>query len=311
MAAKLLKRTFNTVAAAACFALSAQYAIAGPVDNGGPIMLGTPNVYLIWYGNWAGDTSTSIVPNFLQNLGGSSWYNINTSYYNAAGDHPSNSLNYGGSYFQNEYLGNSLSDAQVLQIVDDTLAQNGTAADNNSIYLVLTSGDVHEQEDGGACGWHYNSQYVTGNGDTKFGWIKGSIQNCSYAPYYPQYNWSPNNNVLADGMISIISHEISETVTDPELDAFWDSNQASATFGNENADMCAWRYGPRYTSANGAFANENIGGKDYLIQENWVYNPDHANGGYCAQGYAPEPDMTALLGLGAFGLLAARRRRAK
>src|SRR5262245_17352774 len=51
--------------------------------HGGPIMTGTTHAYIIWYGNWSGNTATTIVPAFLSNIGGSSYFNINTTYYNS------------------------------------------------------------------------------------------------------------------------------------------------------------------------------------------------------------------------------------
>ena len=50
--------------------------------HGGPVMLGTTNVYYIWYGNWAGNTATTILTDLANNIGGSPYYNINTTYYN-------------------------------------------------------------------------------------------------------------------------------------------------------------------------------------------------------------------------------------
>jgi hypothetical protein len=41
------------------------------------------NVYLIWYGNWSGDTSKQILTDFIQYLGCSPAYNINTTYYDS------------------------------------------------------------------------------------------------------------------------------------------------------------------------------------------------------------------------------------
>jgi len=49
----------------------------------------------------------------------------------------------------------------------------------------------------------------------------------------------------------------------------------------KNADKCAWTFGATYKTANGATANMNLGGSDYLIQQNWV----NASGGYCALSY--------------------------
>jgi len=76
-------------------------------------------------------------------------------------------------------------------------------------------------------------------------------------------------------MASIIAHELEEAVTDPNLNAWYDSR------GQENADKCAWTFGTTYTTSNGSKANMSLGGLNYLIQQNWV----NANGGGCALKY--------------------------
>ena len=73
-------------------------------------------------------------------------------------------------------------------------------------------------------------------------------------------------------MASIISHELEEAATDPQLNAWYDRR------GQENADKCAWTFGTEYNAANGSKANVKIGGLDFLIQRNWV----NASGGYCS-----------------------------
>ena len=50
--------------------------------------------------------------------------------------------------------------------------------------------------------------------------------------------------------------------------------------GAENADKCAWNFGAMYNVANGSRANVKLGGKDYLIQQNWL----NAGAGSCALG---------------------------
>src|SRR5207244_10857611 len=62
---------------------------------------------------------------------------------------------------------------------------------------------------------------------------------------------SPNSNPGADAMASIISHELEEAVTDPDLNA-WYSTQS----GMENADKCAWTFGSESTASNGAKYNQ-------------------------------------------------------
>lgn len=53
------------------------------------------------------------------------------------------------------------------------------------------------------------------------------------------------------------------------------------TRGEESADKCAWKFGTESTTSNGSKYNITLGGKQYLIQQNWV----NASGGYCAMSY--------------------------
>src|SRR5262249_38212986 len=45
--------------------------------HNGPVMAGASNVYLIWYGNWTGNTAQSIITDLLSNLGSSPYFQIN------------------------------------------------------------------------------------------------------------------------------------------------------------------------------------------------------------------------------------------
>jgi hypothetical protein len=69
---------------------------------------------------------------------------------------------------------------------------------------------------------------------------------------------SPNGNVDADEVASTVSHEFSESITDPELDA-WFSAQ-----GNEIGDLCAYNYGT--LTWDGGKANEMWSGRFYTLQ---------------------------------------------
>ena len=81
-------------------------------------------------------------------------------------------------------------------------------------------------------------------------------------------------------MASVMSHELEESISDPNLNAWYDSS------GNENADKCAWTFGSTY-SFGGAVANMKLGTKDFLIQQNWL----NANGGGCALSYTVTADF--------------------
>src|SRR5206468_2297507 len=138
--------------------------------HGGPIMLGTTNVYYIWYGDWGGNSATTILADLANHIGGSPYYNINTTYYNGGHTH-------------------------------------GT---------------------------------ISGS-DIKFAFI-GNPDRCPSA--CAAQSTGPNGNAGADGMASIISHELEEAVSDPDLNAWYDRQ------GMENADKCAWTFGSMSTASN-------------------------------------------------------------
>jgi hypothetical protein len=71
--------------------------------------------------------------------------------------------------------------------------------------------------------------------------------------------------------VNVIGHETEETTTDMFGTAWYDRR------GNENADKCAWTFGTTYRTGNGGVANMNLGGKDFLVQRNWV----NSGGGGC------------------------------
>ena len=112
--------------------------------------------------------------------------------------------------------------------------------------MVLTSGDVDETSGFGSyyCGWH-NHASVNGV-DIKYAFV-GSPDRFANA-CEEQTNVSPNGSTTADAMASVIGHEVSEAVTDPDLDAWYDAS------GEENADKCAWNFGETFAEANGSNA---------------------------------------------------------
>ncbi len=243
--------------------------------HGGPLMLGAPNVYYIWYGNWTGTKAgaVGILEDLARNIGGSPYYNINTTYYDGAGTKVSNAVAFGGSTTDNYSRGAALSDSAILGVVSDAITSGRLPKDSNGVYFVLTSKDVNAISGFCTvyCGWHTHAS--VGGTDIKFSFV-GDGDRCPSA-CEAQTTSSPNGDTGADGMASVIAHELEEAVTDPDLNAWYDSR------GYENADKCAWTFGATYTTSNGSKANMKLGSRDYLIQRNWV----NASGGYCALSY--------------------------
>ncbi|MDQ1493191.1 MAG: hypothetical protein QOJ23_5705 [Actinomycetota bacterium] len=254
--------------------------------HNGPIMLGTTNAYVIWYGDWSGSQTPALVEQFLgRDIGGSPYFNINTSYTDATGIRVTNAVRLVGSIRVGYPKGTTLSDGNVQEVVADAVTSGALPTwtptgitpskvpDPNGLYFVLTSKDVGESSGflTQYCGWH-DFGAVAGI-DTKYAFVGDASKNLSVCA--GQTAASPNNNPAGDAMISVIAHELEEAVTDPDLSAWYDP------VGNENADKCAWNYGTMSTLADGARYNMTMNGRRYLIQQNWL----NVGNGACAQSY--------------------------
>ena len=240
--------------------------------HGGPLMLGTTNVHYIWYGNWSGNTATAILTDLARNIGPSPYFNINTTYYDGSGAHVSNSVRLAESTTDSYSRGTSLSDSAIQGVVSDAITSNRLPKNTNAVYFVLTSSDVTASSGFCTqyCGWHTHGT-IAGS-DIKYSFV-GNPDRCPSS--CAAQTTGPNGNAGADGMASIIAHELEEAVTDPDLNAWYDRQ------GQENADKCAWTFGTLSTAVNGSKYNMTLGGRNYLIQRNWV----NASGGYCATSY--------------------------
>jgi len=151
--------------------------------HGGPVILGGTNVYVIWYGNWSGNTATTILQSFLSSIGGSPYFNINTTYYSVSGNtkHPvTNAVTFKGFTNDNYSQGTALSDAGVQAVVSLALSNKSLPTDTNGVYFVLTSADVDETSGFCTryCGWH-TAATIAGS-DIKYSFV-GNPDRCPSA----------------------------------------------------------------------------------------------------------------------------------
>ena len=175
-------------------------------------MTGGVKMYYIWYGNWAGNTAVNILTDFAQNIGGSPYFNINTTYYDGSNTPVMNSVIFGGSATVAYPQGTSLSDAAIQTVVSNVITSGALPKDTNGIYFVLTSADVTASSGFCTqyCGWH--TYGTIGGSNIKYSFV-GNPDRCISS--CAQQNNGPNGNAGADGMASIIAHELEEAVTDP------------------------------------------------------------------------------------------------
>jgi Phosphate-induced protein 1 conserved region len=246
--------------------------------HGGPIMPGNVHIYFIWYGNWTNgpkksDSQTTV--NLIDALyaasggmGGSPYAKINSTY----GD-PTHQVTGNFSLVQsttdNYSKGKAVSDAGIKAIVTRAINNGSLPKDTNALYFVLTSSDVNETSGfcTAYCGWHNHGAILSS--DIKYAFV-GNPDRCQSA--CEEVTVGPNGDSGADGMASIMAHETEEAISDPDLNAWWNSNS-----GQENADQCAWKFGlTRPPLPPGSF-NQTFGSHNWLIQMNW----ENARGGGC------------------------------
>ena len=238
--------------------------------HGGKVMTAaTTNVYVIWYGNWATTNATNalkrnIINGSLAGIGGSAYYNINTTYTDGSGNAVKNSVTYNqatGQYTPGGTYKKTLADRDIASIVKSAITGNKLPLDANGVYFVFTSSDISLSSGflTRYCGWH---TYQNVNGTSiKYSFVGDASKKLSACT---AQTTSPNGDAGADGMVSVIAHELEEAVTDPELNAWYDST------GYENADKCAWYFGTTSTATNGSKYNVEWNGMRFLVQQNWV-----------------------------------------
>ncbi len=243
-------------------------------NHGGPVMAGAPAVHLIWYGNWnqanGSDTPAGqqIIRDLVGGLGGSTHLAINIGYTGSGGTAVSGNL----GTVQEASVGyisgaraKRLRDSDIKSIVSSYISSHG-GAQSNAVYFVLTSSDVNETSGFCTqyCGWHTNGAI---NGvDVKYSFV-GNANRCLSG--CAAQSVGPNGNAGVDGMASVLTHELEEALSDPDLNAWYDAN------GAENADKCAWTFGSaQHTASNGASYNVtltnplNNATRNFLLQRN-------------------------------------------
>jgi hypothetical protein len=236
--------------------------------HGGPL-INTPTIYLIWYGNWnqtsGSDTPAGkqLVRDWANGIGGSSYFQLNTSVNGVGGSQytVSGNVAYGGD-ITDTGTKTRLSDSDISAIVDRNISPTKLPFNTNGVYFVITSSNIRKS---GFCtqycGWH-TAGNLSGR-HVRYSFI-GNANRCLSS--CAAQSVSPNGNAGVDGAISVLSHELEEATTDPDLNAWYDSS------GGENADKCAWTFGHNLTLSGGAYSNMSFGGHNWLIQRNLEYD---------------------------------------
>jgi hypothetical protein len=254
--------------------------------HGGQVMH-TVNIYYIWYGNWSAADKT-ILTDLATGMSASPYYDINTTYYDALPARVSPFATYRAATTNNYSAGTTLNQAAIEGVVNQAVNSGALPRDANGVYFVLSSADVDQVNSATNrfcsqyCGWHYFMNSAGTN--LKYSWVGNAATKCPSSCGVRSV--SPNGSPGVDAMASVLAHELEETATDPELNAWFDAS------GEENADKCAWNFGRTYLVQNNAEANMKLGSRNFLIQQNWV----NRGGGYCGQFMKTPGDFVAVNG---------------
>jgi hypothetical protein len=256
--------------------------------HNGPVMKGNPvHTYVIWYGNWSGSGSNtaatrSLIEHFLGTIGGSNIEKVNTTYGDTTGN-VSGNVSFSGSTIVSSST--NLTDSSLQTTVSNALNSGALPRDSNGVYFVLTSSNINETSGFCTqyCGFHTHASL--GGVDIKYSFV-GNPDRCpSGCEIQTTGPNSPATGVGgADGMANVMYHELEEAISDPDLNAWFDSS------GQENADKCNFNFGATSTcNANGlcstagtsakAKYNQTFGNNDWMLQQNWR----NSGGGACAQ----------------------------
>jgi hypothetical protein len=118
------------------------------------------------------------------------------------------------------------------------IGANNLTTDSSAVYVVLTSNFPHGAN---YCAWH---SWGACNGKTiQVAYVPNTtgVKGCDI-PWGPDITYSGGTNSIGN----ILSHEFSETITDPDGTAWYDSK------GNEVGDKCAWQFNGYVTNLPGA-----------------------------------------------------------
>lgn len=237
--------------------------------HGGATLSAGFTVHTIFYGNAFSAGGQAILADYYKNFAASRWWGINTLYFGHTVP-----VHVGQNTTDAHYSrGKRINDSDLLTIV--TLAiQRGLGHGNASeVYVFLFDKNVKYTTGMCVdwCGFHSNFT-VPHRANPIYIIVAGAPLACpsGCSVLNPNGSDSPNSNFEMDSLINIISHELSESATDPEGTGWYNAG------GEEDSDLCAWEFGT-VSRIRGRLSNEPIGTRRYLIQEELNPNTQQCN----------------------------------
>ena len=229
------------------------------INHGGPIMAGSAVVKAIFWGtSWsASDPKIAGISSFYSALSGSKYIGTNGEYSSSNGSVTNVITNLGYSIDNSKGPKNANITSPILAEVCKVIT-NPVTNGYYPVYVDTNRGHA------GFCAWH--STGTCGGVQVQFAFFFNLDGDAGCDPGDTSGLHSQGLSALAN----VSGHEISEALTDPHLNAWYDSS------GAENADKCAWTFGhPLLTLSDNS---------QWKIQGNWSNAAFNTNSGYTKGG---------------------------
>ncbi|CAO3672249.1 unnamed protein product [Umbelopsis ramanniana] len=257
---------------------SAKYNLS---NQGGNVLSGEMNVYLIFYGDWSSEQSQhdqTTFMNFASNISSSSWFKTLNGYTDNSGASVTGPLKLYAGVSDTGSQQLNLSDITVHETIITEAVNSGylsttNSIDPNGIYVILAGSNV---QDADFCTKHCGYNYHTDNYQWIFIGYPGACPNNCIPPI--NANSSPNGSPSIDAAITIFSHELQDILTDPRNNAWiTQDNTTNPPTEIELGDLCSgsgvstqqWFGAYKQVAGSNASYNLEMEGSQYLVQTIW------------------------------------------
>lgn len=230
--------------------------------HGGPVMHATTIVPVFWGSSWSNASFTgdkvSGLDYVYSHVGGTPYLHTNSEYTDGAGNVNTTSVSKGSDL--SDVSATPAGAPSTTQVLAEVARVTNNRPVANAYYPVYSD---QRRGSAGYCAWHSSG---TINGiRVQFGFFFNLDGDSGCDPQAPA---SLGHSQGLSALANVSGHELSEMLTDPVLNAWYDSQ------GNENSDKCAWTFG-------GTVA---IGSQSWKIQGNWSNAAANARSGYANGG---------------------------
>jgi hypothetical protein len=249
---------------------------------------------------------TTLMQRFSNDASGSRYLNIVTQYPSVCGSNPcvmrngAGAFAFGGNWTDTQSYPsnrgtrtNPLQDGDIQNEVTRAIAQNFWTLDANAVFFVITgvfqnSGALVEECQVSnlffsSCTYNrfcaYHDYFNSGSNNIRYNYVSNASFNTAGCAM--GISTGVNGQVASDREVVLMSHELFETITDPEINAWLDGS------GNEIGDKC----NPNDATNPVPAATVNMNGHTYNVQQQW------SNGSAsCVSGFGPSVKLTVETG---------------